>query len=726
MISESELRKEKDYLRAVLYILEKEILAKTEWKKVREEDTLQSMKYIWDNQILARDDEQEKLYQTDQISRMVTATELAEQDIKTYTRMLKSAYFARIDFDDGEEVLPVYIGVASLESGGNFYVYDWRAPIASMFYDYELGDAEYKLPDGNKIDGKIILKRQYKIDGDKIEQIFDTDLQIIDNVLKDILGDKTATKMKNIVKSIQKEQNKVIRMRDADILVVQGPAGSGKTSVGMHRIAYLLYAEKDTLKYSNILIVSPNDIFSDYISSVLPEIGEENVYQTTFMDYVKYDIKEFKIKNDMCDIYEELYSVPSNKPTVFYNSIKLKFSASYVNFIERFLQKKRYEILGVKDIVVDNVVLIDKQFLEKFAQDLDKTSMSLFVQSEKMCEKIMTHLDIKLYHDKKGKAKIKKALKDALKDIKIKDLYQEIFSNKEAFVQEIIDIYNETGVNKNGRLTIKELGDVFDYTTSSLQKGFLPYEDVSIYMYLKDRVFGNKAHSDIKYVVIDEAQDYTILQYRILADLFRGAKITLLGDLNQSIMPFAMHSGYESIINTFKEERILPRVETSYLTKTYRSTSEINEWTKKILGESATYNQIDRHGDAVKIIKDDANRANSKMIKDAIALKKQYNSVAIIFKTSAEVQEFKKDLENLKIKGFNCITKNDRLFDSSKIMVLPSYIAKGLEFDAVLVADANKKTYSKEFKNLFYVVCTRALHKLNVYYTTEYCDLENC
>lgn len=724
MISESELKKERDYLRTVLYILEKKINNKKAWKKIREEDTLNNMKYIWDNQILARDDNQEILYQKSEVEKLVTATNMLGEDIDNYHKMIKSAYFARIDFDDGEEILPIYIGIATLEDGGYFYIYDWRAPISSMFYDYEPGDAEYKTPEGESIKGRIILKRQYKIENDRIEQVFDTDLQVIDNVLQQILGDKSSTKMKNIVKTIQKEQNKIIREKDADILVVQGPAGSGKTSVGMHRIAYLLYAERDKLKFSNILIISPNDIFSDYISNVLPELGEENVYQTTFMDYVKYDITEFKIKNEISDIYEELYSVSKNSPTIFYNSIKLKFSASYINLIEKFIARKREALLYSEDIKIDDKILIDRLFLEKFANELEKTNMSVAEQCERMLEKIMTHLDIKLYHDKKGKAKIKKTLQKNLNEIKIKDMYEDLYSNKDRFIKDIISIYDETGVQKLNRLTIKQLGDVFDYTSMSMQKGYLPYEDVSAYMYLKDRIFGNKVHSNIKYVVIDEAQDYTIMQYKILSDLFRDAKITILGDLNQSIMPFAVHKNYETIINIFKEGRLVPRITTSYLTKTYRSTSEINEWTKKILGESVSYNQIERHGDEVQIIKDNIDHEKSRILKDSLELKKKYNTVAIIFKTMAEVNEFKKVIEKKKLSGFTIISKNDRIFDSKNVMVLPSYIAKGLEFDAVLVGNANKDVYDNDFRNLYYVVCTRALHKLNVYYTTEYCDLE--
>ena len=262
--------------------------------------------------------------------------------------MIKSAYFARIDFDTEGEVIPVYLGIATLSDGTDFYIYDWRTPIASMFYDYEMGDAQYSTPSGEIIKGKIVLKRQYKIEGENIVQIFDTDMQIIDNILKQMLEGKASDKMKNIVNTIQKEQNKIIRKKGVDILVVQGPAGSGKTSVAMHKIAYLLYSEKARINHSNILIVSPNDIFSNYISNVLPEIGERNVYQTTFMDFIRGHL-DFKIKGSINDLYETVYSTnpKSKNKSLEYNSIMLKYGATFIHLIENYISLIKRECRGI-------------------------------------------------------------------------------------------------------------------------------------------------------------------------------------------------------------------------------------------------------------------------------------------------------------------------------------------------------------------------------------------
>ena len=316
MISEKELKKERDYLKTVLYILEKEISKYDGWQQLMEQSIYTKMKYVWEE----GENDPDIISQIKQtINREEATVANADKQKQVYARMIKSAYFARIDFDDGEEVLPVYIGIATLENGGHFYIYDWRAPISSLFYDYELGDASYTLPNGDEVHGKITLKRQYKIENDTIVQIFDTNTQIIDEILREMLEGNASTKMKNIVKTIQKEQNKVIR-KQADLLVVQGPAGSGKTSVAMHKIAYLLYSERKTLKNENVLIMSPNEIFSDYISGVLPEMGEDNVYQTTFMDYIKSNLHEFKVKGSMNEIYEEVYGNELNRSVMYYSA----------------------------------------------------------------------------------------------------------------------------------------------------------------------------------------------------------------------------------------------------------------------------------------------------------------------------------------------------------------------------------------------------------------------
>ena len=717
MIDEKELKKEKDYLKAVLYLLEKEIQKASTKINEYSDDIKESLKYTWDSSNSADLDEWANNQMQIEL-KSITAINSSYR-VDTYQKMFKSAYFARIDFETEGDILPIYLGIATLSDGTDFYVYDWRAPISSMFYDYEMGEAQYTAPSGEIIKGKIVLKRQYKIEGEKIVQIFDTDMQIIDNILKQMLENKASDKMRNIVNTIQKEQNKVIRKKGVDLLVVQGPAGSGKTSVAMHKIAYLLYSEKNRINHSNILIVSPNDIFSNYISNVLPEIGEKNVYQTTFMDFIKGHL-DFKVKGNMNDLYETVYSVNpklKNKP-LEYNSIMLKYGATFIHLLENFISLKRNEILGIEDIKIDDTVLIEKAYLEKLASELESNGVSIYKQGLKLIDKIMLHLTIKQGGKQTPSAnKIKKALENNLNKIRTKNLFIDLYSDKNRFVNMIQEIYNNTGTHINNRLSIKELSDIFDYTQSNLLKNTIPFEDVVGYLYLKDRVTGSSIQSNIKYVLIDEAQDYTIMQYKIFADLFKRANITILGDLNQSIMPFSTHQNYQSIVNVLSEDRGEIVTDMNYLTKTYRSTYEINMFSKKIIGDTNMYNQVDRHGDEVLIVKDNPEMKNSKIILDAIDLKKKYNTVAIITKTQSDAIKFKECLNSNKNSSmFKLVTGKDKVFVSDKILIIPSYLAKGLEFDAVLVYNANEKSYPQEHKNLLYVVCTRALHKLNIYY----------
>ena len=716
MISKVEQRKEMDYLKSVLYVLEKEIEKGETNKENLEEDIRGAMKYIWEEGSTEADDWISSEQSVRQLNRGVIAT---DKTLRAYRRMLGSAYFARVDFEEDGEVTPAYLGIATLKDGNEFYIYDWRAPIASPFYDAEIGPASYTLPGGEVIEGRVTLKRQYKIENDQILEIFDTNTQVVDEVLSKLLTVSGSTKMKNIVATIQKEQNRIIRKNDVDILAVQGPAGSGKTSVALHRIAYLLYADKENLNRTNMLILSPNETFSNYISDVLPQMGEDNVFQTTFYEYVQSYLKEFKTKNDMNKVYEELYL---GEKTDFYNSIRFKFWPGYISLIETLLNSIKYKLFSIEnDIVIDGINLAGAEFLQRFVDNqLAGSDLSLYEQAKLVNEKVLSIAGVKLLNHDKTRAKLNKQLLANLKKITAKAVYTELYSSLDRFTNLVQSVYNELGTPKNDKLTIKELKQVFDYTKDSIEKGFLSYEDVMPYLYLKERMLGVVEQHGIKQVIIDEAQDYSLIQYKLLSEVFRRAKITIVGDVNQSLMPFVNYSDYDSIINLFQSGRATNKTETQYLTKTYRSTVEINNFASVVIG-STTLNsrtQLDRHGEDVKIIKETEQKIDGeKMISDAVMLKEKYNTVAIIFKTEKECKELQKALSKHQDKDkFIFMVDGENDFTTKKIMVMPLYIAKGLEFDAVLVPKANENNYSKNERKLFYVAVTRAMNELRIYY----------
>ena len=297
MLLSEEIKEEKEYLAKVIKVLKQELAIFNGQVKELSDNIHEQMEYAWDK--TNRLSDTEFVYALANIQKRSVYAENANRKAKAYTKMLDNTYFARIDFDDDEtkDHLQVYIGISTLSNSNKIYVFDWRAPISSMFYNNEVGKASYTISTGEKITGNITLKRQYKIKDGELQEVFDTDMQILDNVLKEILSSNASNKMKNIVTTIQKEQNEIIRKRGSDIFVVQGPAGSGKTSIAMHKIAYLLYAERDKIDNSNVMIISPNEIFNNYISDVLPGIGEDNVVESTFMEIAKNYINEFKISS---------------------------------------------------------------------------------------------------------------------------------------------------------------------------------------------------------------------------------------------------------------------------------------------------------------------------------------------------------------------------------------------------------------------------------------------
>lgn len=716
MISKAEQRKEMDYLKSVLYVLEREIEKGESSKETLEQDIRGAMKYIWDEGSVEADDWLASEQSVRQLNRGVIAT---DKTLRAYRRMLGSAYFARVDFEEDGEITPVYIGIATLKDGNEFYIYDWRAPIASPFYDSEIGPASYTLPDGTVIEGRVTLKRQYKIENDQIIEIFDTNTQVVDTVLSKLLTISGSTKMKNIVATIQKEQNRIIRKQDVEILAVQGPAGSGKTSVALHRIAYLLYADKENLNRTNMLILSPNETFSNYISDVLPQMGEDNVFQTTFYDYVQNYLREFKTKNDMNKVYEELYL---KEPTPFYNSIKFKFWPGYIRLIESLIDSIKYKLFSIEnDVVIDGINLAGAEFLQRFVDNTLKNSdLCLYEQAKLVNEKVLSIAGVKLLNHDKTRAKLNKQLLNNLKKITAKTVYTELYSSLDKFTAMVQNVYNELGTPKADKLTIKELKTVFDYTKEGLDKGVLSYEDVMPYLYLKERMLGVVEQHNIKQVVIDEAQDYSLIQYKILASVFKRANITIVGDINQSLMPFVNYSDYESVIKLFQSDRALARAETQYLTKTYRSTVEINNFANIVIGNNVlnSRTQLDRHGEDVKIIKEDEQKIDGdKLIADAIKLKEQYNTVAIIYKTEKECKELQRAMaKHPKRDEFIYMVDGENDFTTHKIMVMPLYTAKGLEFDAVLLPKANENNFSKEETKLFYVAITRAMNELRIYY----------
>ena len=351
-IESEQLKQEEEYLKNTLSVIKELIENDNNSIKDRMTEIQEVKKYLWENNAMLDDAEiASGMYN---VNCDVSYTNENIKKLMKLKKSLENPYFGRVDFECDGYSEPIYIGINGIEKDFNFYVFDWRTPIASLFYNYGTGPASYEAPDGT-ISGDVTLKRQYKISNEKIERCFDSDLNIDDEYLQEILANASSEKMTNIVNTIQKEQNEIIRNVIDKYLIVQGIAGSGKTSVALHRIAYLLYKEKN-LTSNNVLIFSPNDVFSQYISDVLPELGEDNVLQTTFSDFASAYIRDFKEIESFTQFIERYYK-NNNISDEEYKITKYKMSNEFKNLIDNYINNYKKNISFTKPIIIDNKVI---------------------------------------------------------------------------------------------------------------------------------------------------------------------------------------------------------------------------------------------------------------------------------------------------------------------------------------------------------------------------------
>ena len=580
-------------------------------------------------------------------------------------RIQNKPYFGSIRFKEegSEEEDNIYIGITHVEDKLDYYVHDWRSPICSMFYDYETGPASYKAPSGI-IKGNIIKKRQYIIEDAELKHIFDNDLNISDSLLQEVLAEESSDKMKNIVNTIQEEQNKVIRNTEDKNLIVEGIAGSGKTSVALHRIAFLLYRIPN-LTSSNVVVFTPNKVFSEYISNVLPELGEDNTYDMTFYDLLCQNINEYKDIENFTDFISRYYK--SNVDN--YDMVKYKQSDEIIKDIDSYINNLLSTIKFNNKLEYDNFIEIDTEELNNML-NYKYNRFPLFERIKEISKRIASN---NYEGSTKNASSIEKKLKELL-NIKL-DL-KDIFNN---FYQSEYSKYKDKVNDK-----------------------YLYYEDACIFLYIKSLLVGFNTNHVIKEIVIDEAQDYNKLQYLIIKKTFKTSNYTILGDTNQTINPYYKYDSLEELTSIFESSKYIT------LTKTYRSTGKIIDYTNKILGlNHVTAIRNDKASDIIfrnNITKND-------FLTDINNLKTISKSIAIITKNDKEAEKvynmLKDDLDIMLIDGFGHIKRD--------LVVVPSYVAKGLEFDSVIIYTDTNNKYQEKDKYLFYVACTRAQHNLIIY-----------
>lgn len=628
-----------------------------------------------------------------------------EHKILLLEKMIKSPYFARIDFkfDDEDEFEKIYIGRSSLRKNSyqEMYVYDWRSPIASVFYRFMTGEAFYDAPCG-RVTGELNLKRQYEIKNGILEYFFDSDVQIVDEFLRQLLSQNTTAKMKAIVETIQHEQDVVIRDMENDLLMVQGVAGSGKTSIALHRAAYLMYQGLQTkLSANNIMIISPNSIFEQYISNVLPELGEDNVISSVFEDILSELLNGRKIQSRN-DFLENLI-VNSKYKEISRNSIEFKTSSFFREILDQFLIDIPRQWIEFEDVYYEGKCVVSGQILKD--KILGRPETPLGIKLEQLEDYILEQIfgTGKGRGHKEEKNLIKQEIQKFIK-IDIVELYKILFSN-EAYFYSLLQ-------NSNPSQNIK---NIWKYTKENLEADSLYYDDAIAIAYLYLKIYGTNKYKNIKQVVIDEAQDYYPLQYEIFNLLFSNAKFTILGDMKQTLAKKEDISFYEQI------QKILTKKKSSLimLDKSFRCTNEILNFSLKFIEQSSQIKSFNRNGDSPKVyIADNSEIFIDEIVKEIkLCQEKGFQSICLICKTEKNsTYLFNKIKHKLDIQ----LIKNGSVSDLQGVFILPVYMSKGLEFDTVLICDADSQNYHDEDdKNLLYVACTRALHKLSLFCENE-------
>ncbi len=593
-------------------------------------------------------------------------------------KLIKSPYFARIDFleKDNSVAIKRYIGASSFMYENELLIIDWRSPFASMFYDYELGPAAYDAPQ-KRIEGELTRKRQFKITNRKLVYVLESSMNIQDDILQRELSQTSDDKMKSIIATIQKEQNRIIRNEQAETLIIQGVGGSGKTSIALHRIAFLLYRFKNTLKAKDITIISPNKVFGDYISNVLPELGEERINQSSFVDIAGIQLNGI----------------------IAFEADKDPLETNDAQWAERARFKSSLAFLKLMDTYIEHITT-------SVFEPEEYTHSKFSVSAEWIRRRYNA------YRDYPVKQRLRKIAED---------IYERFDANKDSEdriprAPAILKILNKMLKAKNTLSLYKEFYTQIDMPNMFAlpAKKTLEWSDVYPFLYLHAAFEGLREGiyegGTIKHLVIDEMQDYTPIQYAVIKRLFQCHK-TILGDFGQYINPNHVHT-LADIQQVYNKAALFE------LTKSYRSTYEIITFAKGIRNVNKL-EPIERHGEAPAMIQcgDDQDQIiKIKSMLDAF-LKSRYVSLAIILKTNNLAESF-----------FNMLSKDYkvRLISPKStsfvngISITSVQMSKGLEFDEVIIPNVNKTTYGSEHdKNLLYIACTRAMHALTLTFTEE-------
>lgn len=663
------------------------------------------------------------------------------KQLSTLKRLEKKPYFARVDFQEkGEDPETIYIGLGSFaDKDDHFLIYDWRAPISSIYYDGKLGEVTYNAPDGEQT-VNMTKKRQFLIEDGKITNMFDTNESIGDQMLLNVLNEKSSTQMKSIVTTIQREQNKIIRNTSADLLFVQGAAGSGKTSAIMQRVAYLLYRYRGNLTSSDVIMFSPNQLFNDYVKNVLPEMGEQNMVQMTYWQFVSRRVPGMDVET----LFEQFEDKKQDS-----HIANLKDSLTFFNAVTRYANHLEKNGMLFRNIIFKDPKkpFYDKEKIKEIYYSFNE-NYHLRNRIEATKEALISSLNHRVEPETR-KAWVSRTI-ESLDQEQLNKLYdrpdqefessakEEHFLARKIVINQLKKVARK--INQNRFLNIRgqylaflravpKLIDLSKWNITEdqwhehveqVKQSFIDHKikmsDISPYLYLYDLVTGRRTDYSMRYAFIDEIQDYTPFQLAYLKYNFPRAKFTMLGDLNQAIFT---KDESKTLLGQISKLFDPKKTDVVQLTKSYRSTKELTDFTKQILRQGEKIEAFDRQGPKPAFYKRDDENSEYDALVDILKENDEAKlTTAIITKTLEQAQKVSEELKKRNIKATLVASANQRLVEGTLIM--PSYLAKGLEFDAVVAWDVSKDDYHElDETQLLYTITSRAMYKLDLIYKNQ-------
>lgn len=711
--------REEEKLKEILEILNNEILKYLEKRKNVTNYILDARKKYVEEY---KDDEDQIIDYFDHENYVKEeAYRTIDKRLMEFTKLKEIPYFGKVTFKEDDNIPEdIYIGRYGLTVEDSFepLIVDWRAPIASLFYKGTLGKASFNPPSG-EIEVDILSRKQLIIKRSQLKGIFDSAIDVKDEILQMVLTENSSDKLKDIVMTIQKEQDEIIREDRNKIIVVNGVAGSGKTTIALHRISYLLYNFRKQFG-DKVLIFGPNDIFMDYIAQVLPSLGESNIKQTTFENFA---IKQIGLR------YEKFKSLGSyiedamNENEDALAEYKYKSSREFVELLNSNIEKLDREYFKIQAIKFNNEEIVSVKEVEELFNKYYK-DMPLFRRSEKikriLTSKIKDKRDEELYKiNAEFKEKInslsaedleiEKTHLEYLRKMEIRKIIRAVMNSRDELdswvkVKPIIDIYKKI-INPNA---FSENAEKVNEITEGIYKNYeddLGYMDLAGILYLMVKLTGLKSKEEIKHIVIDEAQDYSFMQFEIIKEITGCNSYTIVGDSNQRLIETNEEPAMLHLDQVFKDSNV--EIKKYELNKSYRSTQEIMQYSNKFLDKDRIVPLV-RKGEPV--IEEEVSN-NEELIDTLISIIEDYEedgyeNVAVIFKGKKELSEFAPLIkEKINIQNLD---NDDILYKGGKVL-MPAYLAKGLEFDGVIIVE------NERIQPLVkYIMCTRALHRLSV------------